>query len=87
MLQLCGFVYRVLSLTSGRMIHLQSRGEYHLFHLLDLFGFVRELRNVREGFGVPLSLTEAIAEELGIKHPFNRFAGIQFAGPLRSVQV
>lgn len=66
-----GYVYRVLSLTSGRMLHLQSRGEFHLAHPLDMG---RYYTNLREGFGVPKQLTEEIAEAEGIRHPFNRFA-------------
>jgi hypothetical protein len=66
-----GYVHRVLGLVTGRMHHLQSRGEYWLLLLLDMAG---TYKNLREGFPLPLSLTEPIAESKGIKHPFNRFA-------------
>lgn len=65
-----GYVYRVLSITCGRMMHLQSRGEYYLFHPLDMLA---RCRNLREGFALPLALTKAIAKAEDIKHPFNRF--------------
>ncbi len=53
------------------MMHLQSRGEYYLYHPLDMLS---RYRNLREGFALPLPLTKAIATAEEIKHPFNRFA-------------
>jgi hypothetical protein len=66
-----GYVFRVFGVTTRRMMHLQSTGEYRLFLVIDQSG---KYQNIREGFGVPLDLTEAIAEMQGIKHPFDRFA-------------
>jgi len=66
-----GYVHRMLGNSTGRMHHLQSRGEYHTLLVVDLSG---NYRNVREGFALPLSITEPIAEMKGIKHPYNRFA-------------
>jgi hypothetical protein len=67
-----GYVFRVWSPTTGRMMHLQSTGEYRGLTVIDQSGCYR---NVREGFGMPKDLTEAIAESVGIKHPYDRFAG------------
>jgi hypothetical protein len=66
-----GYVHRVLGLVTSRMHHLQSTGEYWLLLLFDMAG---SYKNLREGFPLPRSLTEPIAESKGIKHPFNRFA-------------
>ena len=62
-----GYVYRVPGIKTGRIHHLLSRLEWHAFLYFE-FG---DYSNIREQFPVPLELTIPLAEQMGIRHPYD----------------
>lgn len=61
-----GKASRVPGLKTGRLHHLLSSIELRCFYLLE---WLPHVVDIREQFALPLPATEAIAEELGVKHP------------------
>lgn len=62
-----GRTRRVWSPKSNRMHHLLSDVEYSLFLMLE---WALHVVDIREQFPLPRDLTMAVAEDLGIKHPY-----------------
>lgn len=61
-----GKASRVPGLKTGRLHHVLSSIELRCFYLLE---WLPHVVDIREQFALPLPETEAIAEELGVKHP------------------
>ncbi len=62
-----GYVYRVPGIKTGRVHHLLSRLEYHAFLFFDF----SDHSNIREQFPLPLDLTQHLAKQMGIRHPWD----------------
>lgn len=62
-----GLVHRVKGWTTGRVHHLFSNLERDTFYILD---WSKQVRDIREQYPLlPLEETQAIADEMGVKHP------------------
>lgn len=68
-----GQASRVLGAKTGRRHELLSLFEKHYFYILDL---AKVVSDIREQYPLlPLAATQAIAQELGIRHPADRQTG------------
>jgi len=61
-----GRIHRLPSATVGRIHHLLSDLEHHVFCLLDWYP---EIIDIREQFPIPRDESRCIAEKLGVAHP------------------
>lgn len=63
-----GYATRYRCITTGQVMHLLSRGEMRVAHLLDHSG---RYKNIRAGFPLPVLLTFAVAAKNGLRHHYD----------------